>query len=121
VKVGVPFPVAAIEVAQNELTPAAARSLILFGRLVGPEQALAWGAVDELVAPDAVLERACAEAATLADLPRDTFARVKRTVRQSALTRIRAAIEDGEDPTLEDWLSAETVEAAKKMLAGAAG
>lgn len=120
VKVGVPFPVAAIEVARAELPPAAVRALILFGRLVGPEQALAWGAVDELVAPDAVLERACAEAATLAALPRDTFASVKRTVRQSALTRIRAAIEDGEDPTLEDWLSAETVEAAKKMLAGAA-
>jgi enoyl-CoA hydratase len=120
VKVGVPFPVAAIEVARNELGPVAARALNLFGRLIGPEQALGWGAVDELAASDAVLDRACAEAATLAQLPRDTFTRVKRTVRQSALERIRAAIEDGEDPTLKDWLSAETVEAAKKMLAGAA-
>lgn len=120
VKVGVPFPVAAIEVARNELSPAAARALVLFGRLIDPGQALAWGAVDELVASDAVLERACAEAATLAALPRDTFETVKRTLRQAALERIRAAVEDGEDPTLEDWLSAETVAAAKKMLAGSA-
>jgi enoyl-CoA hydratase/carnithine racemase len=120
VKVGVPFPVAAIEVARTELSPAAARALVLFGRLVGPEQALAWGAVDELAAPEAVLERACAEAAALAELPRETFASVKRTLRQAPLERIRAAIEDGADPTLDDWLSAETVEAAKKMLAGRA-
>jgi enoyl-CoA hydratase len=120
VKVGVPFPVAAIEVAQNELTPAAARALVLFGRLIGPEQALAWGVVDELVAPETVLDCACAEAAVLAELPRATFERVKRTLRSAALERIRAAIEDGADPTLDDWLSPETVEAAKKMLAGRA-
>lgn len=120
VKVGVPFPVAAIEVARNELSPAAARALVLFGRLIGPEQALAWGAVDELAAPDAVLARACAEAVTLAELPRDTFTGVKRTLRQAALERIRAAIEDGDDPTLENWLSEETVEAARKMLASRA-
>jgi len=120
VKVGVPFPVGAIEVVRNELTPAAARALILFGRLIGPEQALAWGAVDEVVAPDAVLTRACAEAATLAELPRDTFERVKRTLRKAPLERIRAAIEDGDDPTLDNWLSAETIEAAKKVLASTA-
>lgn len=120
VKVGVPFPVAAIEVARNELTPAAARALVLFGRLVGPEQARAWGAVDELVAPDAVLTRACEEAATLAELPREAFAGVKRSLRQAALARIRAAVEDGDDPTLDDWLSEETIAAAKKMLAGRA-
>jgi enoyl-CoA hydratase len=120
VKVGVPFPVAAIEVARNELSPAAARALVLFGRLIGPEQALAWGVVDELVAAEAVLDRACEEAAALAELPRETFAQVKRTLRQEALERIRAAVEDGADPTLEDWLSPETVEAAKKMLAGRA-
>jgi len=120
VKVGVPFPVAAIEVARTELSPAAARALVLFGRLIHPEQALAWGAVDELAAPDAVLERACAEAETLAELPRDTFTGVKRTLRQAALERIRAAIEDGDDPTLENWLSEETVAAARKMLASRA-
>lgn len=120
VKVGVPFPVAAIEVARNELSPAAARALVLFGRLIDADQALAWGVVDELAAPDAVLERACAEAATLAALPRNTFVSVKRSLRKTALARIRAAIEDGKDPMLESWLSAETVEAAAKMLAGRA-
>lgn len=120
VKVGVPFPVAAIEVARNELSPAAVRALVLFGRLIGADQALAWGVVDELAPPDTVLERACAEAATLATLPPNTFNSVKRSLRQSPLARIRAAIEDGEDPTLENWLSAETVEAAAKMLAGRA-
>jgi len=116
VKAGVPYPVAAIEVARGELSPAAARAMVLFGRLVGADQALAWGVIDELAEPESLLDRAIAEAMSLAQLPRGTYGQVKRQLRGPALARIKAAIETEEDPTLETWLTAETRQAAEGIL-----
>jgi enoyl-CoA hydratase len=46
--------------------PARAKDLILSGRQIGATEALAWGLVDEVVAPDEVEARALAKAAELA-------------------------------------------------------
>src|SRR3954469_20322869 len=57
-RAGIPYPAAAIAVVRAELTAPAARRLVLGAALVGPEEALELGVVDELRAPEEVLPRA---------------------------------------------------------------
>ena len=52
--VGVPFPVAALEIVRHALGPRAGR-VLLGADTVGPEQALALGLVDEVTGPDDLL------------------------------------------------------------------
>jgi enoyl-CoA hydratase len=92
-KVGVPFPQAAIGVVQAELSPAAVRHLALSGRLVDAETCRLLGAFDEIVAPDAVLDRSLEVARELAALNRETYALIKRQLRGATVERLRAADE----------------------------
>jgi enoyl-CoA hydratase len=92
-KVGVPFPRAAIGVLEAELPASAVRALALSGRLVDAEACRALGAFDEVVAPEAVLDRALAVARELAALERDTYALTKRQLRGATVERLRAADE----------------------------
>jgi len=101
-KVGVPFPQAAIGVVQAELPPSTVRSLGLSGRLVDAEECRRLGAFDEVVAPDAVLDRALEVARELAELPANVYARTKAELRGDTLERLRAAAEA--DPLLERWV-----------------
>jgi enoyl-CoA hydratase len=92
-KVGVPFPQAAIGVVQAELPPSTVRSLALSGRLVDAETCHRLGAFDEVVAPDAVLDRSLEVARELAALNRETYALIKRQLRGATVERLRAADE----------------------------
>jgi enoyl-CoA hydratase len=103
VKVGVPYPQAAIGVVRAELTPAAARVLALGNRLVDAEACVRLGAFDEAVPPGEVLERAIAVARELAALPADVYARTKAELRSATIASLRAAAEH--DPLLDRWVS----------------
>jgi enoyl-CoA hydratase len=92
-KVGVPFPQAAIGVVQAELSPSAVRALALSGRLVDAETCRRLGAFDEVVAPEAVLDRSLDVARELAALNRETYGLIKRQLREATLERLRAADE----------------------------
>jgi enoyl-CoA hydratase len=102
VKVGVPYPVAAIGVVRAELTPQAARVLALGNRLTDAEGCVALGAFDEAVAPDAVIDRALEVASELAALPADVYARTKLDLRAAALATIGVGVES--DPLLDAWV-----------------
>ena len=112
-----PYPANALGVVQAELSRPAARYLVLRAHLVEPPEAHALGLVDELAAPDAVLERALAMAAELGDMPSDGYATVKRQLRGPALAEMRRVVESGTDPLAQSWLSAETGSAATAALA----
>jgi enoyl-CoA hydratase len=101
VKVGIPYPVMAMACVRAELSPGAARRLVLGGELMGAEEALALGVFDELVpSQELVVDRAVAVARSLADVPGDTYERVKEQLRGPVL---RAA--QVEDPLLgSGWL-----------------
>jgi enoyl-CoA hydratase len=103
VKVGVPFPQAAIGVVRAELATPAARNLALGNRLVDGPEALRLGLFDEAIAPDAVLPRALALATEMAAFPADVYATTKRELRHRALDAIKAAVES--EPLLDGWLS----------------
>jgi enoyl-CoA hydratase/carnithine racemase len=118
VRVGVPYPVGAMEVVRTELAPQVARQLILFGQNMRSTAAVAAGVFDELVEPEALLERALVKASEFAALPPAAFAKSKRQLRSRAFEAIEAAIA-GAEPLLNGWLSRETIEAAAAVLARA--
>jgi enoyl-CoA hydratase len=92
-KVGVSFPQAAIGVVAAELSASAVRALTLSARLVDAETCRALGVFDEVVAPDAVLDRSLDVARELAALNRDTYGLIKRQLRGETVERLRAADE----------------------------
>ena len=116
VKVGVPYPVGAMEVCRAEMRPEVARQVILFAELIDVPKALAWGVVDEQVAPTLLALRAREMAARLGALPGSAFSRVKRQLRALALERMEAVLEQDNDPLRGSWLSDETAGAATGVL-----
>ena len=121
-RAGIPYPAAAIAVVRAELSTATARRLVLGAGLVGPEEALELGVVDELRAPDELLPRALEVASGLASLPRSTYAAVKRQLRAPAIEAIEKVLSGGAgDPVLGAWVGDETRAAAASLLPGGSG
>ncbi len=74
VRVGVPFPVGAMEVVRQELRPDVARQLVLFGQNMTAASAVQAGVFDEMVDSEALLDRALAKAHEFITLPQIAFA-----------------------------------------------
>ena len=102
VKVGVPYPQAAIGVVDAELAPPARRLLAFGNALHDAQTCLRLGVFDEVVEPDAVLARAQELARELAAMPAEVYARTKRDLRGATIERLRAAAAD--DPLLARWV-----------------
>jgi enoyl-CoA hydratase len=120
VRAGVAFPVAALDIAKAELSPAVARRLLLGGRTVGIGVAADWGILDEVVQPGDVLARALEQARLYAATPPKAYAAVKCQLRAGVLARIERVLADGGDPLLGNWITEETAAAAHATLAGGA-
>lgn len=103
IKVGVPYPQAAIGVVVAELAPHAARALVLGNSLVDASECVRLGAFDESLPPAEVVPRARELAGTLAAFPGQTYARTKRELRGATVERLRLAADA--DPLLADWVS----------------
>src|SRR5882724_6314513 len=91
VRVGVTYPVAALEIARSELAPAVSRRLMLLGDTLDAASAEALGVFDERVLPAMLRRQAIARAARHACLPPQAFVTIKREVRAAQLARIGAA------------------------------
>lgn len=115
-RAGIPYPVVALAVVKAELSPQAARLLVLRAELIDPRAALELGIVDELAEPPAVLDRALEVAGELARLPHSVYAQVKRHLRAETIAAARAAVEDESDPLLGGWFGSETARAAAQIL-----
>lgn len=102
-RVGVPFPVAALEILRFAVPPQHLQKLAYVGRTYGPRDALAWGLVDELAAPERLPERAHEAARELAAIPRGSFALSKAHLRRPALERIRAYGSEIDPRVAELW------------------
>jgi enoyl-CoA hydratase len=102
VKVGVPYPQAAIGVVRAELPPHAARVLALGNRLTDAAECVRLGVFDEAVAAEDVRSRALAVAREFVELDPDTYARTKLDLRSEALAAMVSAAED--DPLLTGWV-----------------
>jgi enoyl-CoA hydratase len=113
VRVGVPYPVGAIEVVRNELSPPAARRLVLGGELIGADAAVELGVFDRVVPVTSLL--ASALAAARDHHPPVGYARIKAQLRRPAIEATRAAL-GGRDPLARPWLTDETFRAAAAAL-----
>jgi len=85
--VGVPFPAAALEVVRFAVRDV--QRFVYTGATLPPQEALAAGMIDEVVAPDALLARAHEVAAQLAAIPRQSFRITKAQLRAPALEAMR--------------------------------
>jgi enoyl-CoA hydratase len=114
-RVGVPFPTVPFEILRNAVGPRIA-GLILTGRSVGPEEALALGLVDETEAPEHLLGRALDRARMLARIPASTFAHTREQLRGDTRRRIEAGRE-ADRATRALWQSDEVRNAVRGYLA----
>jgi enoyl-CoA hydratase/carnithine racemase len=72
--------------------PSRAKWLLMTGRPIGPDQAVDWGLVDEVVVPEELDGRAAALAAELADKPTAALAMIKQAVDGMWQGRLHAAL-----------------------------
>ncbi|MBM3621511.1 MAG: enoyl-CoA hydratase/isomerase family protein [Alphaproteobacteria bacterium] len=102
VAANIPYPAVPLIVLEDSLDPSVRRDLMLTGRILDANGATAMRIVDHVVEVGALLDAARMMATTLAKAP--GYARVKAQLRAPALTRMRAVIERGDDPMLEEWI-----------------
>jgi enoyl-CoA hydratase len=93
VSIGIPVPVLAMELARDRLNPTALTRATLLAHVHTPDEALAAGFVDEVVAPDQVLPRALAEAGRLGAFGRMPFRGTKERLRGRTIAHIRSTLE----------------------------
>jgi enoyl-CoA hydratase len=116
VRVGIPFPAAAMALLQAEVAPNVARILALRGNNVGPDTGLAYGLVDELQPPGRVLPAAIEVARDLASMPREAYARIKRQLRARTIAFIEDVLARGSDPMLDAWITGDASAASAALL-----
>ncbi|MEM1178658.1 MAG: enoyl-CoA hydratase/isomerase family protein [Acidobacteriota bacterium] len=120
-KVGVPFPVSAMEVLRFQLEDRAVQDLVYSGRLVGPEEAISMGLADEMAAPESVLDRATEVALELGAIPSSAFALTKRHLRAEVLDRIQQQELRLEDEIVHQWCDPKTMAAIRTFMQATVG
>jgi enoyl-CoA hydratase len=111
--VGLPFPLAALEILRCAYGTAPLPALTYSGEVHRGEDALARGLADELAAPDDVFERALAVATRFGELPAEAFGHTKAQIRQPFHERI-AEHRHTDDPEVERLWRAPAALAAVK-------
>ncbi|MDB4956221.1 MAG: Enoyl-CoA hydratase/isomerase [Myxococcales bacterium] len=94
VSIGLPVPVLAMELARDRLLPTELGHATLEAKIYNPEQAVAAGYLDVVVAPEETLARAKDEANRLGALSRNAFRGTKTRLRGKTIDYIRAKMDD---------------------------
>lgn len=116
-EVGLPMPAVVYRAFRRLLGTRQAEQMAVAGRLVNPEEALAIGLVDELAAPEAVVDHTLAWASRLANLPRHALEATRREAR-SDLVALFEGIEGAAYEQMNAvWFAPETQAALKAFLA----
>lgn len=114
--VGVPYPLAALEVVRHAVAPERFEEVVFLARTYSPAEAKEIGFVAEVVAPEAVLDRAIEVAGRLGRVPPATYELIKSAVRGPALERIRAGGPDHDASATAGWQSDEVRAAIRSFL-----
>ncbi len=93
VKIGLTVPLYVVELARQRLTPAAYNRSLVTAAMHSPEEAVAAGFLDRVVAPENLREASLEAAEELAGLNMEAHAATKLRVRETALDALRTAID----------------------------
>lgn len=93
VAIGMVVPEFLVELSRDRLSKRHFTAAVIQARIYDPEGAVDAGFLDAVCEPDALLERARAEAMRLAALPGAPYAGSKRAARQATVDRIEAGLE----------------------------
>jgi len=115
--VGVPFPIAAIEIVRDAVGTARAHRLALSAELLDTSAALNAGLLDEVTPADTLLDTAIAHAATRAERGREAYRLTKRQLRRPAIERIERA---GDEPVDLMWAQPAALDRIRQFLANLA-
>ncbi len=106
--VGVPFPPLAFEIMRFATAPRYFPEIIYTGATFPPEEALARGLIDEIVAPEQLVELAIAAAEKLGALRPEAFALTKQQMRQPVADALDRHGKRVDAATAAVWLAPET-------------
>lgn len=106
-RVGVPFPSAALEIMRHVGGVDLGR-LVIGAALFDPPQALSRGLVDQVVFPRDLLDRAVGEALRMSEIPAEAFAFTKRQLHRPVHERLAASAGDDKD-VARMWASPSTL------------
>ena len=93
VKIGMTMHQVGIALARDRLTPAAFQRAVINAEMFGPQDALAAGFLDQVVAPDQLMITAQAVAQQLRQLDSNAHTQTKRKTRKTLLDTLAAAID----------------------------
>lgn len=113
--VGVPFPALPLQIMAARMTDAACRDMVLTGRTVHVDEALALGLIDERCPADGLLDRSLAVASQLAAIPADVFALTKEAFTTPVLDRT-ARLADLNARVTAAWLQPQTYDTIRAYL-----
>jgi enoyl-CoA hydratase len=94
VAIGLPLPRFAIDFARERLSKRHFSRATTLAEIYAPESAVDAGFLDRVVAPEALIDEAVAEAQRLAGLPGTAHAATKRQIRSAVLARMRSELEE---------------------------
>ena len=105
--VGVPFPAVALEIMRFAVAPQHLQHIAYTGRTYLPDDALQLGLIDEVAAPEKLMERAIQIASGFGLLPPDAFKMTKKTLREPVRQRLQMPPKESEE-VMKAWCDPET-------------
>ena len=108
--VGVPFPPAPLEVMRFVLPSQLLSRVMIGGATYDAEEAREFGLLDEIAAPEELLDRAVAAAQRLGAIHPATFSLTKAQLRAPALERMRAGQDQIQQSAEEIWATPEAMQ-----------
>lgn len=102
-RVGVPFPLAPLEIVRFATAGVGMQDLVYGGATLEPQAARDARLIDEIVPADELIERAIAGARRLAAMPEAAFTLTKRTLRAPVVERIERGRRAADPPVRDAW------------------
>ena len=115
--VGVPFPPLALEVVREALGTPLTRKLALGARLYGPKDAKRMGLVDQLAAPEALVQAASTIVRRWSAIPAASFRITKSHLKSELVERWARSSKKFEAKVIASWQSEETLGAIESFVA----
>lgn len=112
-RVGVPFPVVAIEILRFATSTAHLQELVYRGKTYPSAEAYERGLVDEIVDGERLLDEACHVAARLSSEPIARFRITKQQLRRPALARMEQLAPETDASVLTEWKDPATLGAIR--------